>query len=215
MQKDLFQAHGKMCGVKQPNINALDAERNGILFSGGVESVAMLLLIQQQVPNTSIYFCSTKFTDRRSWEHELAIKWQQRTTGSTLCTQEAQETTFNAEEIERLIEYTRINYSVQKWFIGHTKYDVDRTISFRGNLILKDENILSLKKHNIFFPFWDISKEYILKIIQNINYSFLSDTHSCHVSTPHCGRCSSCIKRQRAFKAANIKDVTIYIQKEK
>lgn len=191
------------------------SERNGILFSGGIESVALLLLIQQQVPNTSIYFCSTKFVGRRGWEHELAIKWQQRTIGSTLCTQDAQQPTFNAEEVKRLIEYTSAEYYIQRWFIGHTKYDTDRNASSRGHALLKDDDILILRKHNIFFPFWNISKEYIIKIIQNINPSYLFDTHSCHISIPHCGRCSSCIKRQKAFEAAKVKDNTTYIHKRK
>lgn len=188
------------------------SERNGILFSGGVESVALLLLIQQQTSNANIYFCSTKFANRRSWEHELALKWHQRTAESVLCTREAEEETFNAHEVEELIEYTRANYSIQKWFIGHTKYDQNKNASFKGHFTLRDEHIELFKSHNIFFPFWNIPKEYIVKIIENINPSCVFDTHSCHVSIPHCGVCSSCIKRQKAFKAANIEDVTTYIQ---
>jgi 7-cyano-7-deazaguanine synthase len=68
-----------------------------------------------------------------------------------------------------------------------------------------DKNIV------IYSPFSDIPKSGILKIAVELGVP-LELTWSCYLNGPvHCGKCESCNNRKKAFKEANIKDSTIYI----
>lgn len=61
-------------------------------------------------------------------------------------------------------------------------------------------------------PFVDMDKSQIVKLGEKLEVPF-KETWSCYVGTDlHCGACSSCRERKRAFKEANVFDPTEYIK---
>ncbi|MGB9779103.1 MAG: 7-cyano-7-deazaguanine synthase [Candidatus Bathyarchaeales archaeon] len=62
-------------------------------------------------------------------------------------------------------------------------------------------------------PFHDISKSDIIKIGTELGVPF-NLTWSCYLNgQKHCGKCESCVNRQKAFKEANVPDMTEYDKK--
>ena len=60
-------------------------------------------------------------------------------------------------------------------------------------------------------PFVTMDKSEIVKVGNELGVDF-SQTWSCYVGgDKHCGSCSSCRERKRAFKDSGIKDSTVYI----
>ena len=71
--------------------------------------------------------------------------------------------------------------------------------------IANDNNNLSIEA-----PFVNMDKSEIVKLGFELGVDF-SSTWSCYVGKEmHCGICSSCRERKRAFKESRIKDPTIY-----
>ncbi len=61
-------------------------------------------------------------------------------------------------------------------------------------------------------PFIDIEKSEIIKLGNELGVDF-SHTWSCYVGGEnHCGVCSSCRERKRAFKESGVTDPTVYIK---
>lgn len=63
-------------------------------------------------------------------------------------------------------------------------------------------------------PFVDLSKSRIVKIGDSLGVPF-EHTWSCYAGkTVHCGKCSSCAERKKAFREAGIKDKTVYSDRD-
>lgn len=65
---------------------------------------------------------------------------------------------------------------------------------------------------NVIAPFVTLTKGEIVKLGQRIGVPF-EETWSCYAGKDaHCGRCSSCIERKKAFNEAGVEDKTEYAE---
>ena len=59
-------------------------------------------------------------------------------------------------------------------------------------------------------PFIEVSKSEIIRIGEKLGVRF-DNTWTCYEGgEDHCGTCSSCRERKRAFEEAGVKDPTVY-----
>jgi len=103
------------------------------------------------------------------------------------------------------------------------KYNIYLGIKYEGDLQFKDTTPefieqmnktaeFSTQEGNFKFiaPFLKKDKEELIELSKELNID-LKDTYSCYVGGGnHCGICSACKSRKKAFKFSNMNDPTVY-----
>ena len=103
------------------------------------------------------------------------------------------------------------------------KYDIYLGIKYEGELQFKDttpEFIEQMNKtaefctqdgnYKFIAPFLNKDKEELIELAKKLNID-LKNTYSCYIGGgSHCGICSACKSRKKAFKFSDINDPTIY-----
>jgi len=105
-----------------------------------------------------------------------------------------------------------------------TGFDKEEAATFpdNSNDFVKNFNnllnfaVLQKKKPYLIAPLIDMNKEEIVKQGEKIKAP-MELSWSCYKSSDnhlniHCGECESCLRRKRAFKLANVKDLTKYLK---
>ena len=109
-------------------------------------------------------------------------------------------------------------------FISKTeKYNIYLGIKYEGDLQFKDTTPEFLEQMNktsgfctqeegfkFIAPFLNKDKEELIELAKKLNIN-LKDTYSCYIGGEfHCGVCSACKSRKKAFKFSNTEDPTQY-----
>lgn len=119
-------------------------------------------------------------------------------------------------------------FSESEFISKSEKYDIYLGIKYEGELQFKDTTPDFLEQmnktakfctqdgdYNFIAPFLDKDKEELIEMAKKLEVD-LKDTYSCYVgdknkeSLIHCGVCSACKSRKKAFKFSNVEDVTRY-----
>tara|TARA_Y100000034_G_scaffold133385_1_gene198716 strand:+ start:3173 stop:3868 length:696 start_codon:yes stop_codon:yes gene_type:complete len=120
-------------------------------------------------------------------------------------------------------------FAESKFISDNEKYDVYLGIKYEGELQFKDTTPEFLEQMDktaefctqdgnfkFIAPFLKKDKEELIKLAGKLNIN-LQNTYSCYIGKGmkkeipiHCGICSACKSRKKAFKFSNTKDISLY-----
>ena len=116
-----------------------------------------------------------------------------------------------------------------EFILKNEKYDIYLGIKYEGELQFKDTTPEFLEQMNktaefctqdgnykFIAPFLKKDKEELIKMAEELSVD-LKNTYSCYIGKGfkedvpiHCGKCSACKSRKKAFKFSDVGDVSVY-----
>jgi 7-cyano-7-deazaguanine synthase in queuosine biosynthesis len=178
-------------------------------MSGGVESGALYLLLEQFYGRSNVYVY-TAYIERRKWESEKARELSQYL-GVDISRFSVIHDRFNdmsPPENKRMRITAKALCNFDGWFNGANK------LMFAPTKVLTQKHKDMVRAEDVFLPFIDLLKQHTVEIYYLLGREdLLWRTHSCtvnHFKDGHCGKCYCCHERVRGFAALGERDQATY-----
>lgn len=196
---------------EQANKNLKNYNKIGLYFSGGIDSTALLLVIINELINTSRI--------GHIPVHCFTIKKKDFATDNSIKVLEKVRSKFNIniEHTNHIPNYKNLEYDIAVPLLKHLYLENLNVLFFTGINKMPSENLVKFKnKLNLHYgvfkdrglyysPFLFMNKPQIIDIFYKLNcVDILEYTYSCtsHPSIP-CRNCYSCEERAWGFKLLN------------
>ena len=178
----------------------------GLALSGGIESIALLLLLLRRYGNENVHAFSAYIKERRLWESEHAEKIAKELGLKHFSIVDAGFRVMSPDEHLILIKKAYEKMAFDGWFIGsnHLLF----SDSFKPTVKQK----IFMKENKIYTPFIDLYKYHTIDIYFKTDFKdLLYKTFSCtERGDIHCGKCYCCYERVRGFAMLNEIDKAPY-----
>ena len=175
-------------------------------MSGGVESAALVLLLQKFYGYDNVNVFSGHTEGRRSWEATNADKLCEYIGVKHFQVIKDNFQFMSPPENKRMRMIASQYVTFDGWFNGANK------LFFAPTAILKQEVKDYVRNENVYLPFIDLLKQHTVEIFYMLGREdVLSKTLSCTTqSDTHCGKCYCCFERARGFAILGEKDQATY-----
>jgi 7-cyano-7-deazaguanine synthase in queuosine biosynthesis len=183
-----------------------DIKTVALSMSGGVESAALVLLLQKFYGYDNVFVFSGHIEGRRAWEAENAAKLSKHIGVKYFQVIKDNFQFMTPPENKRMRILANQYTQFDGWFNGANK------LLFAPTSILKQEVKDYVRNEKVYMPFMGLLKQHTIEIFYMLGREdVLAKTFSCTVKgDTHCGNCYCCLERARGFAVLGEKDQATY-----
>lgn len=200
--------------ILRPDGQILDLENKfssklktvGVAISGGIESIALLLLLLKRYGNENVKVFTAYIKGRRVWESENASRIAADLGLKHFNVIDAGFRVMSPDEHLVLFNKASEKNAFDGWFLGSNK------LLFSHSFKPTAKQTKYMKENRIHTPFIDLYKFHTIDIYFQLGLTeYLYKTFSCtERGDIHCGKCYCCYERVRGFAMLNEVDKASY-----